>query len=254
MEASALQGFAFASIVVFSLVATILGVRLLLLARRTRALPEFALGLALIMIATLGYPLSIVSLVFADAGLGTRLALYLATAGTVDIGILGTGVFTWRVFRKDSKWAVALVLTGAAIFAVLLVLNSKLMTETSDPVAFVQGARIYSTVYFGVSSFFCGWAAFESLRWWRNLRRRVALSLADPVVANRFLLWALWGLGTTAASLMHGYYTWIGETLHHPIPLTFSAACGIFNAGCLFLAFFAPKGYTAWIRGRSEAA
>ena len=39
--------------------------------------------------------------------------------------------------------------------------------------------------------------AFESFRYWRMLRRRLRLGLADPVVTNRFLLWAVWAACST---------------------------------------------------------
>ena len=35
------------------------------------------------------------------------------------------------------------------------------------------------------------WGGFEALRYFFLLRRRQALGLADPVVTNRFLLWAI---------------------------------------------------------------
>ena len=38
------------------------------------------------------------------------------------------------------------------------------------------------------------WTSVESLTWWRRMHRRVALGLADPVVANRFFLWGVLGL------------------------------------------------------------
>lgn len=35
-----------------------------------------------------------------------------------------------------------------------------------------------------------GWAAFESARYLRMYRKRAAFGLADPVIANRFLLYS----------------------------------------------------------------
>jgi hypothetical protein len=39
------------------------------------------------------------------------------------------------------------------------------------------------------------WGSIEALHYWRMLRRRMRLGLADAVVANRFLLW---GIGAVA--------------------------------------------------------
>ena len=36
------------------------------------------------------------------------------------------------------------------------------------------------------------WAHLECLLYYRTMRRRQRLGLADPVLANRFLLWSLW--------------------------------------------------------------
>ncbi len=36
------------------------------------------------------------------------------------------------------------------------------------------------------------WACYESLRYYRSMHRRQTLGLADPIVANRFLLWSIW--------------------------------------------------------------
>jgi hypothetical protein len=59
----------------------------------------------------------------------------------------------------------------------------------------------FAPVMFAGVGHWIGWAgrtaaalgiAFESFRYWRMLRRRLRLGLADPVVTNRFLLWGIW--------------------------------------------------------------
>ena len=42
----------------------------------------------------------------------------------------------------------------------------------------------------------------SSLRYHAMMRRRLALRLADPVVCNRFLLWAVWGISCCVLSLL----------------------------------------------------
>lgn len=254
MQAGPLQAFALGSIVLFSIVGTLMGLRLLLLARRTREIPELALGLCLVMIATVGYPLSIVSALHQDAGAGVRLALYLLTAGTVDVGIVAVLIFTRKVFRPEAGLASAGVWLGALSLALIVLLNSRVLLASPDAEVFAERARGLGVLGFGIYSSAFVWTALESLAWWRRLTRRAALGLADPVVANRFGLWALWGAGMAAGSTVNGVCMALGLTIHHPVPLLFAALCGLANSAILFLAFFAPSGYLAWLERRSGPA
>jgi hypothetical protein len=96
------------------------------------------------------------------------------------------------------------------------------------------------------------WTAFESLRYWSLLRRRLALGLADPVVTNRFLLWGLVGVfsflsvvGPTLAALA-GVDS--GESAF--MRLT-TALAGLVCSAALLLAFTPPEAYTRWLRERA---
>jgi hypothetical protein len=64
------------------------------------------------------------------------------------------------------------------------------------------------------------WTAAQSLAYHAMLRGRVALGIADPVVANRVLLWAIAGIATVvlyaviAASMLAGL-----APMQHALPL-----------------------------------
>ena len=87
------------------------------------------------------------------------------------------------------------------------------------------------------------------------MRRRLRLGLADPVVVNRFLLWATMALAVftgivlnTVALAMHV------DILKSPLVLFGSSCTGLTQAVMLFLAFLPPRAYLAWVRSRAPLA
>ena len=95
------------------------------------------------------------------------------------------------------------------------------------------------------------WTALESLTYHRMLRRRLALGLADPVVVNRFLLWALSGLALVAlcggigASILAGY-----APLRDGPPLLCIGGASVVASVTWYLAFLPPAGYVRFLRRR----
>ena len=89
----------------FIVVSLIVGVRLLGLARRTRQLAEFAMGIGLVPIAGLGYPLMMLARFGEFLPEPARLALLVGYQFCQIIGISFVALFNWRVFRPASRWA-----------------------------------------------------------------------------------------------------------------------------------------------------
>jgi hypothetical protein len=112
--------------------------------------------------------------------------------------------------------------------------------------------------YYGGSALMIGallWGSFEALRYWGMMRRRVRIGLADPVVANRFLLW---GIGAFAA----GFGSLVGNVVQIttgvpsteiPWVLASSSAHGFVAAVAMWLAFVPPVAYKRFIE-RSKPA
>ena len=93
--------------------------------------------------------------------------------------------FAWKVFRPGEAWAKRLVIAlCAALWAALLASTRSL--EAS------HGAALPSIAFNGLGAATLVWSFAECIRYYRMMRRRQALGMGDPVVANRFLLWSLW--------------------------------------------------------------
>ena len=98
-----------------------------------------------------------------------------------------------------------------------------------------------------------GWASFEALSHHSRLRRRIALGLADPVAANRLLLWALaalfeWMIYLAAAITIlagrpDGFLT--GDAA------LWVSAFGVAGASCMWFGFFPPQRYQRWVEERA---
>jgi hypothetical protein len=100
------------------------------------------------------------------------------------------------------------------------------------------------------------WASLESLVYWRLMRRRLALGLADPLVTNRFALWGM-GLGAGAAGTTIAFLGNLFGARYGGSGLVFEAliaATGLVGAATLFLAFLPPARYQRWLLRRAGAA
>ncbi len=250
-----------APILIFVLLAAP-ALRLLLLASRTRQAPEVWGGLYFAGTA-IGIPLRVVGNGVAIDD--PALAADLNTWGHVFFAgsTCALALFTWRVFRPHARWANRLApLSIASIvgMTVWTLATGAVSAERSISILLTNATRIVPLV----------WAFLESSRYWRVMRRRQALGLADPVVTNRFLLWALWTGALTALPAMTlglrvlarvadalGLY---GGADFSQEPAVFVAVRAVFvlsapiGAIALSLSFFPPESYLRRVRERAAAA
>lgn len=230
----------------FIVVGAIVGIRLLWLGQRTKALPERSVGLALLLIGGIGYPLAVASGTpgLVDPAVGVRMM----TVGTfvINVGFIGVVVFTWSVFRRDAGWARALLgvlATGYGVHAIATAIAASGMTHPSelmrDHVTLTLAGQVLNTIAFG-------WTAFEAYRYWFMLRKRTAIGLGDPVTTNRFLLWAM---AATASLLTNAISWWVlANGIDFFASAGVQAAIGLLSvAACTsqYLAFLPPKAYLA---------
>jgi hypothetical protein len=249
------------------LLSLVVGLRLLALARRRWRLPELSLAVYFLMSSVVGtVPQLIVYSGLADPSLQVpdataRALLAIAVLG-MAVGAAGVYVFTWKTFRPDRWWAKGIVAAGCAALAAGYATEA--LREGFAPVVFAGfghwlGWAGRTAAMFGV--------AFESFRYWRMLRRRMRLGMAEPVVTNRFLLWSVWaacGLLNYLSDLaMRSVYVWITgsttelvpEVLARLIPWTLFATMvlGVVSAATLFLTFFPTPAYRRWVESRAPS-
>ena len=247
-----MQWVAIIPIGVHGVVTAIVGIRLVLLGLRTRQAPELALGFGLTCIGILGMPL-------ASAGrlptlIGTHIGDGLFGVGVAlsHLGLILLWVFTWTVFRRQSKLglaavaAAALCITGAAAGLVAVGLGSTNMAEI------FPRTRPFAAVTVTTLTLCFLWNAIESTRYSRMLERRLALGLSDPVLANRFRLWAAVGYSSTAMCAVLGVSIALGiPPLVAPAPRLFTAVMSSIAVVTWYLSFLPPERYLAWVRRRA---
>ena len=215
----------------FTLVSFAVGLRALALGMRSRQLPELTLGGALVLSGGIGGVL--VLLARAGGNSGGEGLIVVATS-IMSVGAALLALFTWKVFRPGEAWATALFagLLGALVLgAVARVLTGE--TDPNHPGLFTWAGLLTRIAVFA-------WASGEALREHAAARRRCAIGLTDPLVANRLLLW---GVGLGAA-----FFIWISSAVqllrHDAEPLwLLTAVLGLTCAGSLWLAFFPPEAY-----------
>ncbi len=240
------------SVLLCVLVGTLVGLKLFGIAARSRKLPEFAIGAGLFAYAALSQPAFLAHHALGEEGsLGLRMGIVVVRVLAYYATLLGLSLFTWQVFGARSHWRQALaasVALAASISAGLNIWANWLQLSASVPLplhARIGMAPLYVLAF--------GWASLESLRYYRLMRRRRSLGLADPVVTNRFFVW---GAGEGASSLVVlalfvAILTRSEISIADPFVSWFVVLAGLVNALVWWLTFAPPTSYLHWIRGRA---
>jgi hypothetical protein len=241
--------------VAFVIVGGLVGVRLLLLARRTRQLPELLMGLVLFTTAGVGWPLLLIARIPGLLPDAVQVAAYCGGRGLINFGLSALFVFTWKVFRPDDAWAKLLAVSGIASFALQFAVTVHAAIwggATAGVPEFGQHWMLFEQSVVGVSF---AWTGIESFRYHGMLRRRLALGLADPVVANRFLLWGLSSISSVTMNLVGMGFLLAGvPASSHPLNLATTGICGVVSCVCLYLAFLPPAFHLRRIRRAASAS
>lgn len=235
----------------FTLASTGVGVRLLLLARRTRQAPEAAMGLAFLASAAIGFPLLTAAAIVTEGGGAAGLAHALMALGALFTfgGYVGLGVGCWRIYRPSARWPlVPIGVGGAALLAAAVT-----VAACADPArAGTREFAFWTGICIGSLTF--AWNAVESFLLHRQLRRRLALGLADPEVANRVLLWgigaaAAWAM-TLHALVLRATFGPVMDDGHRLV----ASGIGMVAAVAIWLAFFPPAAYRRRFGAPAEGA
>jgi hypothetical protein len=223
------------------------GARLLWLARRTRQLPELALGSSLLLMGAIGYPLAVAARRGAFGADATAAWVLAGALAIQNLGCFGAFVLNWRVFRPGARWAAGLTATGGAVF-VASVAAPIFAAGASGPD--YDGGWYYAGLGARTAGF--AWAAVESLRYHGLMRRRLALGLADPVVTDRFRLWGIASAATVAGFAIFLAGRLAGPHMGESPPVLAATSCvGLVAATSLWLAFLPPAAYLRRLAARA---
>lgn len=227
-------------LIAFVLASAVIGVRLLRLALRTRELPELLFGLGFLIGGVFGN-VAISAWRIGGDRLGDA-AAFVGGGGQLllMVGALCLCASTWRVFHRDAAWATALFFSLAGVGGIGWAghgLTQGFAASTWEGTFFWMGFAGRSLPYL--------WAAVSSGVYASRMRRRVALGLAEPIVANRFLLWAI-GAGCAFAIFASTVVVLaLGIAPFGPGITLFRSALGLVLATTMWLAFFPPRFWIA---------
>lgn len=227
----------------------VLGLRVHLHARREGALPDYMVALFFICLGAGSIPALLgggASLIPMEHDQAARALGH----GTLSVGFGALALFVWKCFGQSTGWRRSLALTAWCLLAALFVAQG-LIDGFGDGMVIRVTAIVRGSVL--------AWAFAESLHYRGQLRRRLSLGIADPVVMNRFTLWCLWTGSLLASNLVIVALRWLVADIDAAssvlllgvrllvIVLALTASCS------LFLAFFPPPRYAAMLRGRAVA-
>lgn len=236
---------------IYLLTITAVGFRLLGLAHRNRGVPELMLGLSLLIGGTLGATLEASGLAMASSVEPHVVGMLLLIGKTCGlVALICQGIFIWKVFRPDAVWAPALVGLCFALSATALAGFWLHGTFTTG-----QIPMIWFWVELIGRTTGSIWLVCEAALYYRKMRRRIKLGLADPVVGNRFLLWAIAGVCGISMMLTAVPPVLYPTTTHWLMvwDIALFSACGIGFSIAYSLVFFPPALYVRWIHRDAEA-
>jgi hypothetical protein len=163
------------------------------------------------------------------------------------VGVVPYLLFIRSAFRPGSVWATAVVI-GCTLFlftgAVIASLAGDFTISLDDPAFLIEW--IGYTVP-------CIWMCCEGALSNAAARKRVRIGLCDPIVANRYLLFACFGFCQTAACASELSWAYGNSTGGAAASISegLLGVTEIASIAVLWLAFFPPLVYRRWIDGRA---
>ena len=223
--------------------------RMFALARRTGGVPERLLASGFGELFCLGYPLVAASR--APSMVLTNEGSLLFAIGMIGIvlGIAAFARFPYIVFRPGSRAAsMSAALIGIAgliagvgcTVAVASAYTRQEMIANIQPWAVLLMAALCASFL---------WNAIESFLYYGNMKRRLALGLADPETTHRFFLWAFASVAAAVSVFVVLVLRALGTPILSPIPMLILSLSSLTSSACWWLAFFMPVGYRTRVLG-----
>jgi hypothetical protein len=204
-------------------------------------MPELYVGLFFVLVAPAGWlRLKVSASTIIDNDV-QRLAAISAILTHVAAAFLL--IFTYRTFRQGASWARALVAAGmvALAFGLWIEVNGTAFLGEIEP-----------KLSFTLPRLGClAWSTVEALRCYFMMRRRSGFGLGDPVVQNRFLLYALWSGSLAIVNLLKSVVRLL-ELQHVEVQwrtpvIILTLVSGAVMFVTMVLNFWPPKIYTRWL-------
>jgi len=227
----------------------VMGIRLHRMSVKTRGVPERYLSLAFLLWA-LGYVLWDVPYhLTEDAWLVARYSFGGRVA--INFGTIALALFIRSVFRPEGRWALGLVIATA----VGLIGGVAGSAWAGDWV----GERPFDYAWYWVELVAniapSVWMAAEGMIAYQNAKRRLRLGICDALSCNRFLLWALAGVGWAALEIFS-----FAQELELALVGRWSiltdlamGVCEFMPVVLIWLAFFPPDAYRNRFDARTAA-
>ena len=235
-----MRALSLVGIVAFTVASLVLGVKLLRLGRRTRELPELAMGASFAASGGLGFPCIMAAALMHAAGADPTVGHWVGSVGIwcLSAGSLLLAIGNWRIYRPSSRAAYAgVVAMGLALAASC---GAASISDDSAPGG-LREVALWIALEIGAVAFV--WGAVEAFALYDTLRRRARIGLARAEVANRVLLWGIGGVAAAAMSLYSlGQRIVIGPELDDAQRMV-TSIFGMVGATAVWLAFFPPVAY-----------
>jgi hypothetical protein len=253
MDAQAIQLLQSAAGTVYLLTVTAVAIRLLVLARRNRELPELLLGLSLLVGGTFGASLEAGGMAAASTLEDPKIVGTMLLSGKLFglVALVCQGLFIWKVFRPEAAWAPAIV-------AVCFACSAAALTGFWQHGTFATGEIPIHWFWVELAGRTTGsiWLVAEAIHFYGQIQKRRELGLADPVLCNRFLLWAVAGV-CGLVMMLTAVPPVVSPNSSHPLmawDLVVFGAAGIGFSIAYSLVFFPPQRYLRWVGGRTAEA
>ena len=99
------------------------------------------------------------------------------------------------------------------------------------------------------------WSAGEALREWGLASKRARIGLADPLVANRMLLWGVFTGASFLTTVLHGAMAASGrDPAESGAVIALTGVLALASTVSLWLAFLPPQAWIRRVRRASAAA
>jgi hypothetical protein len=255
-------------ILVNFVLAGVVGVRLLRMPSEERFSPERLLGWYLTLgIVAGGLFVSVAYGIWSTQGraesTGALTVLHAAAQLFLAVGYMCVIAFTWRTFHRDAAWARWVVVASSLLL--LISLGGRVLFE-GFAIRVNPGA--YHWLAYVVRLVGLTWMGGIAFYYWRQMRKRLSLGLADPMVVNRFALWGLFAVGNILSAVSEPiarviYHLTVGDRVSSAesitqvggsiieVALFLTSISVLLTVVALFLTFFPTRGYARWVVGGS---